>query len=366
MSHDYDKAIQFYESNLSKVDRLDLILDLAKLYTQLKRFEKAEALLNPERFSDEDGPLEKLKQNADGFYTLYKLYLKKQGALDYSPNDNARKSIKKCLTFQQRVLEKAKSDGGNVTEERQRLADLFYEVASYTNNYEKSTEASIKMLTECLKNWPEHEKALELISTIYLKSGEVEKCQYNCELLLKINPKNDQASFILTEIMLNSNQYEKAIEQFKKILTDKPNNYPVLAKLIVFFRRNNELDKAKLYLNAAEAKASNTNDAGLCFCRGLYNKYTRNPREALSEFNKAKKSAQYAEESLVHMIDIYLNPDQDLYYSCIEDKVRMVDPENIRVCESLLREMQTRASYHRYATMEAYVVMMSGKPYNNE
>jgi len=28
--------------------------------------------------------------------------------------------------------------------------------------------------------------------------------------------------------------------------------------------------------------------------------------------------------------------------------------------------MQTRASYHRYVTMEAYVVMMSGKPYNNE
>lgn len=45
--------------------------------------------------------------------------------------------------------------------------------------------------------------------------------------------------------MLNSNQYEKAIEQFKKILSDKPGNYPVLAKLIVFFRRNNELDKAK-------------------------------------------------------------------------------------------------------------------------
>ena len=116
MSHDYDRAIQFYESNLSKVDRLDLILDLAKLYTQLKRFDKAEALLNPERFSEEDGPIEKLKQNADGFYSLYKLYLKKQGALDYSPNDNARKSIKKCLAFQQRVLEKAKSDGGNVTE----------------------------------------------------------------------------------------------------------------------------------------------------------------------------------------------------------------------------------------------------------
>lgn len=41
MSHDYDRAIQFYENNITKVDRLDLILDLAKLYTQLKRFEKA-------------------------------------------------------------------------------------------------------------------------------------------------------------------------------------------------------------------------------------------------------------------------------------------------------------------------------------
>lgn len=41
MSHEYDKAINFYESNLSKFERLDLIIDLAKLYIQLKRFEKA-------------------------------------------------------------------------------------------------------------------------------------------------------------------------------------------------------------------------------------------------------------------------------------------------------------------------------------
>ena len=43
--------------------------------------------------------------------------------------------------------------------------------------------------------------------------------------------------------MLKSNQYDKAIDQFKRILTEKPGNYPVLAKLIDFFRRNNELEK---------------------------------------------------------------------------------------------------------------------------
>ena len=121
-----------------------------------------------------------------------------------------------------------------------------------------------------------------MTGTIHLKSGDAEKAQRTCEILLKLSPKNDQASFILAEIMLKSNQYEKAIEQFKKILTEKPNNYPVLAKLIDFFRRNNKLEEAKSYMEEAHQKSSNANDSGLCFCRGLYNKFSRNPREALT------------------------------------------------------------------------------------
>ena len=60
----------------------------------------------------------------------------------------------------------------------------------------------------------------------------------------------------------------------------------MLAKLIDFFRRNNQLSEAKNYIEAAQNKASNSNDAGLCYCRGLYHKYSRNPTEALIEFNK--------------------------------------------------------------------------------
>jgi len=53
--------------------------------------------------------------------------------------------------------------------------------------------------------------------------------------------------------------------------------------------------------------------------------------------NAAKKSSQYAEASLTHMIDIFLCPDQDYYYSALEGKTKTVHPENIRICESLLR-----------------------------
>lgn len=64
------------------------------------------------------------------------------------------------------------------------------------------------------------------------------------------------------------------------------------------------------------------------------------------------------------MIDIFLCPDQDYYYSALEGKTKPVHAENIRICESLLREMQTRASNHRYIVMEAYVSMLSGKVKN--
>ena len=115
------------------------------------------------------------------------------------------------------------------------------------------------------------------------------------------------------------------------------------------------MDEAHKYIQRAEKKATNKNDPGLCFCRGLYHKFNRSPKDALAEFNKSKKSTQYAEESLVHMIDIYLNPDLDLYYSCVENQPKPVDADNLKACESLLKEMQTRASYLRYIVMESYV-----------
>lgn len=58
------------------------------------------------------------------------------------------------------------------------------------------------------------------------------------------------------------------------------------------------------------------------------------------------------------MIDIYLNPDQDLYYSSVEEAAKLVDPDNLKACESLLREMQNRASYPRYIVMESYFLFL--------
>ena len=61
------------------------------------------------------------------------------------------------------------------------------------------------------------------------------------------------------------------------------------------------------------------------------------------------------------MIDMFLCPEQEPYYSAIEAKPAVVHPENIRICESLIREMSSRASWHRTVVMESLVAICSNK-----
>jgi len=55
------------------------------------------------------------------------------------------------------------------------------------------------------------------------------------------------------------------------------------------------------------------------------------------------------------LIDIYLNPDQELYFNNVEETAINVDEDNLKSCANLLTEMQARASYQRYIVMESYV-----------
>lgn len=120
-----------------------------------------------------------------------------------------------------------------------------------------------------------------MLADLQMRQGNLDRSEQLCRVLLKVNPKNDQAGSILAEILLKNNQYDKAMEQFQKMLEEEPDKYPVLAKLIDFFRRNNQLEEAKKFIENAQFRASNSNDAGLCYCRGLYHKFSRNPSEAL-------------------------------------------------------------------------------------
>uniref|UniRef100_A0A183IUL4 TPR_REGION domain-containing protein n=1 Tax=Soboliphyme baturini TaxID=241478 RepID=A0A183IUL4_9BILA len=67
------------------------------------------------------------------------------------------------------------------------------------------------------------------------------------------------------------------------------------------------------YLQLAAASGPRvTHSAGYNYCSGLYEWYTGNPNAALQLFNRAKKDPEWGERAICHMIDICLNPDNEI------------------------------------------------------
>ena len=50
---------------------------------------------------------------------------------------------------------------------------------------------------------------------------------------------------------------------------------------------------------------------GLHFCQGLHARFTNDIGRAISEFNLARRDEVWGHDALVHMIELFLNPDQD-------------------------------------------------------
>ncbi len=73
------------------------------------------------------------------------------------------------------------------------------------------------------------------------------------------------------------------------MLKDKPDSYGTLAKVIDWYRRQNKLQEVEPIITASSDYATNPKEPGLCFCRGLFYKWSLKPKEALTEFNIAKR-----------------------------------------------------------------------------
>jgi tetratricopeptide repeat protein 21B len=92
-----------------------------------------------------------------------------------------------------------------------------------------------------------------------------------------------------------------------------------LAQLIELLRRAGRLVDVPKYLEKAEKSAARTSMAGLAFTKGIFHKYQGEPQSALKELNVARFDSFFGEAAISNMIDIYLNPLNDMIYSSLEN-----------------------------------------------
>ncbi len=86
--------------------------------------------------------------------------------------------------------------------------------------------------------------------------------------------------------------------------------------------------------------------AGFHFCSGLYARFTNDIGKAISEFNLARRdNAQWGAVALSHMIELYLNPDQEGVWEEKETSGPLDEQTraNIAAAEELLRELKPKA-----------------------
>jgi tetratricopeptide repeat protein 21B len=82
--------------------------------------------------------------------------------------------------------------------------------------------------------------------------------------------------------------------------------------------------------------------AGLAYCKGLYSRYNSEPLKALRELNFARFDNFYGESAIQNMIEIYLNPANDLIYSSIVETEYATTVENIQAAKELVEEIKVK------------------------
>ncbi len=74
-------------------------------------------------------------------------------------------------------------------------------------------------------------------------------------------------------------------------------------------RRAGLLKEIVPFIDRALNSTSHKSQAGLNYAQGLYNRYSGQPNTALKFFNLCRNDGNYGKKAIIHMIEIFLNPD---------------------------------------------------------
>eukprot|EP00742_Colponemidia_sp_Colp-10_P005614 GILJ01006001.1.p1 GENE.GILJ01006001.1~~GILJ01006001.1.p1 ORF type:complete len:1335 (+),score=250.67 GILJ01006001.1:335-4006(+) len=358
-THDYNRAIEYYESALrADPKRNDLRSDLASLYLRLKRFDHATRVLNEslqDRSNAED--ITVMKRNVQNFLLLAEVQLGMSTSVNDGqlpgPNPNVVEAYNRAKSLQADVLLRVRGEPFELLKaERATAARICYGLGDYYLKREKNLETAFTHFNDALRHDETHEISILALAKLCMTRGQLEQCQAQCITLLRLDPANEQASMMLAELMLQKGEYEAATYYFQQLLEKKPNNYSALVDLIHLLRRAGKLGEAPRYLKLAEKSSPRANqEAGLHYCKGVYNRYVNNPQDALTELNMARHDPAYGENALVHMIELYLNPDNENLWDESQADGQL---EHLRAVDTLLEELTQKNFSSKLVVYQCY------------
>nr|XP_031307440.1 tetratricopeptide repeat protein 21B isoform X1 [Camelus dromedarius] len=372
-THNYSKAITYYEAALKSGQQNYLCYDLAELLLKLKWYDKAEKVLQHALAHEPVNELSALMEDGRSHILLAKVYSK------VDRPDDAVASLQQARELQARVLKRVQMEQPDAVPAQKHLAaEICAEIAKHSvaqRDYEKA----IKFYREALVHCETDNKIMLELARLYLAQDDPDACLRHCALLLQSDQDNEAATMMMADLMFRKQDYEQAVFHLQQLLERKPDNYMTLSRLIDFLRRCGKLEDVPRFFLMAEKRNSRAKlEPGFQYCKGLYLWYTGEPNDALRHFNKARKDSDWGQNALYNMIEICLNPDNEtiggeVFENLDGDLGNSTEKQEsvqlaVRTAEKLLKELkpQTIQGHVQLRIMENYCLMATKQKSNVE
>ncbi|CAH8549408.1 unnamed protein product [Schistosoma rodhaini] len=132
-------------------------------------------------------------------------------------------------------------------------------------------------------------------------------------LLSNYMPNIPLSEIFMSRLMIMKGDFEIANKHLEYVLHRNPCHYEALSSLIDTYRRCGLLSRIPEYLQKAKSYDSQPEvSCGLNYCYGIYHFYTSELSVALSYFNRCRKDPEYSEMAIYRMVEICINPDNQL------------------------------------------------------
>jgi tetratricopeptide (TPR) repeat protein len=414
-THEYHRAIDFYESNIKELLRtapssselISLSHDLAKLYRKLERYESATRILNQIMHPD-SRDIAELRHDVVTLLLLSEVQAASATVTTKGVSKEYLSTLVHAKDIQREIVNMVRASTATasetIQEEKEMLSDICERLGlAYSMMADHSKSAA--MYSDAIQYNSSNSGAILGQAKIYRHKGDIAACQAECQKVLHIDPSNSEAAIMLSELLFltsstaptisspvaasgkgnssevrgfddipdisdapavhsdggkslaglknPSSDMSASVKPLQDLLRSEPNNYHALEKMISLLRRAGRLTEVPSYLEAAaENDRRSSEHAGYHFCQGLYRRYTNDIGHAIAEFNLARRDDRWGQAALVHMIELYLNPDQEgiweqdrpsddhQSYSGEADEQIV---QNLNAADTLLKELETKA-----------------------
>uniref|UniRef100_A0A671SK95 Tetratricopeptide repeat protein 21B-like n=1 Tax=Sinocyclocheilus anshuiensis TaxID=1608454 RepID=A0A671SK95_9TELE len=372
-THNYVKAINYYEAALKSGQQNFLRYDLADLLMKLRQYERFEKVLQEALTHDPVNELPLLTEDCRYLVLLAKVQSK------VNKNDEALMSLQRARDVQAKVLKRVQLEQpDSVSVQKQLTAEICSEIAKHCSS-QRGYERAVKFYKEALVYCESDSKVMLELAQLYLTLDDVEACQQQCSAILKNDPVNESATLMMADLMFRKQDYEQAVFHFQQLLERKPDNYPTLSRLIDLLRRAGKLEEVPRFLEMAEKHSSRAKfEPGYNYCKGQYLWYTGEPNDGLRHFNKARKDNDWGQNAVYNMIEICLNPDNEtiggeVFENLDGDVGNSTEKQEseqlaVRTSEKLLKELkpQTPAGHVQLRILENYCYLATKQKANVE